>query len=109
MTKNLPPRSVTFRRTMNDAREAIAKDLFAADRVLEMASRAAAAGENFIVISPPRPIDLHGTDAAQSLTTILEREGFTTSWDSHEHPTNVALPPYFDLLIRWDTEKGPQK
>ena len=104
MTKNLPPRSIAFRRAMNDARETIAKDLFAADRVLEVASKAAATGENFIVIAPPRPVDLRGTDAAQALLTILEKEGFGTSWDSHEHPTNLALPPYFDLLIRWDVE-----
>ncbi|WP_026784866.1 hypothetical protein [Pleomorphomonas koreensis] len=104
MTNRIPPRSVLFRRATASARETLAKDLFSPDKVLEAAAQAAALGECFIVLTPPRPIDLRGTETASELLAILKKEGFEFSWDRREHPTNVELPPTFNLLIRWDND-----
>ena len=104
MTTKLPPRSVLFRRATASAREAMAKDLFAPDKVLEAAAQAAALGECHLVLTPPRPIDLRGTETTKALLDILKQEGFEYSWDRREHPTNVELPPTFNLLIRWDND-----
>lgn len=102
MTKVLPPRSVLFRKQVTAAREKLAEELFDVGSVFQTMTAAVTKGEAYVIVTPPLPVDLVGTKAAQKLLAALTTEGFETKWERCEHPVNRGLPAFFSLLIRWD-------
>lgn len=104
MTKQLPRRSVLFKKQVAEAREQLAKTLFDVETVFTAMAEATTKGHAYLVVAPPEPVDLTHTSAAKALLDALEREGFRWVWDRHDNPMHREFPAYFDLLIQWDAE-----
>lgn len=95
-----------MRERTREARDHEALQLFSAEKIDAVLSAAAARGQSSAVFAPSIPMDLSDSDTAKAAFSMLEKAGFSVSWQvlrasPEAEPTTV-------LRVSWGADAKPR-
>lgn len=104
MKSPVAPFRPALERTMKEARETLAAEIYASAAIKETLSREAGKGLSSAVITTAYAVDLRETPAAETLTAWLKKQGLRADWSRRTDPqkTNAIQGDFWDLVVSWD-------
>lgn len=87
-------------RIAEGATEELARTEFSIDRILALASEAAAAGYRSVAICPSRPVDPRATAAFQAVAAQLTKQRLRLDW--HIRHDRAGRNAYSVLTVSWE-------
>ena len=101
MKSPAPPFVDGVRELTQSAREALAKEVYDLDTLRGLVIGAAGQGYARVIVRPPRPLDLRGTEAASLAEKHLVDSGFRIYWETYVGEVDGTRFSGAELQVEW--------